>query len=104
MLSLNLVATTAVQPILSAIELTAPSPIGVASPTADVQISSDGGANWQTIATSQPMDATGRGTFNWNVPAAQAQGNNYLVRVLSHDFPAVTDTSDAAFLVTNGGH
>ena len=102
-LSLDLVGVVAT-PILSGIELTAASPLGVASPAADVQISPDGGANWQTVATHQPVDATGRGTFSWTVPAGQAEGNNYLVRVVSDDFPAVTDTSDAPFLVANSGH
>ena len=56
-----------------------------------------------TGANAVPLDAMGRGTFNWNIPAGQAAGA-YLLKVTSNDVPSVSDVSDGSFQIANAGH
>lgn len=45
------------------------------------------------------LDEPDNGTYSWTVPAAQANGGDYRVRVSSADEPAVFDESDADFVI-----
>ena len=58
---------------------------GVAAPTFNLEISSDGGASWSPLASNQPVNQFGSGDFQWTIPASQPAGNNYLVRVTAND-------------------
>ncbi|MFI5378942.1 MAG: right-handed parallel beta-helix repeat-containing protein, partial [Tepidisphaerales bacterium] len=87
-------------PVLSGIELTAPNPTPVASPTANLQVSTDSGNTWTTIATNQPIDAYGHGNFPWT-PAVTTSGPTALFRV-SINNTSLTGTSPP-FAIYNGG-
>ena len=65
---------------LSGIELTAANPMPVASPTANLQLSTNNGASWTTIATNQPLDAWGRGSYLYT-PTVTTSGATALFRV-----------------------
>ena len=70
--------------------------------TAKVEASYDNGATWQTIDDAAPVDAFGSGSLAWT-PTEQTGAA--LVRVtMGSGAAAVSDTSDAPFLVTNAGH
>ncbi len=88
---------------LSGIEVTAAVPGGVTTPTADMQVSTDSGASWTTVASGVAMDAYGFGQTTWT-PTIETAGATALVRVVSREAPTVADTSDAPFLITNAGH
>jgi len=60
---------------------------------AHIEYSTDGGANWNTIAASTPND----GSYTWLVPAAP--GANCLVRVSDSDDGDPSDQSDAPFAI-----
>ncbi len=67
--------------------------------TVDVHYSPDGGATWEPLA----LDADNTDAWTWsNILAPVA--DTYLVRVRSHDAPALADTSDATFRVTEAIH
>jgi endonuclease/exonuclease/phosphatase family metal-dependent hydrolase len=53
----------------------------------------------RVIASGAPIGSGGGGTFPWTVPAGQALGNDYQVRVTSTTVPSVTASSDALFSV-----
>lgn len=89
-------------PILSGIELLLDNPSGSATPMADLDLSSDGGATWTSLATGLPMDEAGDGGFDWSVPAGLAPGT-YQLRVRSHESPSVLAVSNT-FLVVSAGH
>jgi len=100
-LSLKLVnEATSYGALLSAIEITAANPSGVANPTVDLQWSADGGSNFTTIASGLPMDRFGHGSYAWTAPAEASQG---LVRVVSNDGTLPTDDSDTPFQIANAG-
>ncbi|MFI5378326.1 MAG: right-handed parallel beta-helix repeat-containing protein, partial [Tepidisphaerales bacterium] len=87
-------------PVLSGIELSAPNPTPVPSPAANLQVSTDSGNTWSTIATNQPIDAFGRGSFPWT-PAVTTSGPTALFRV-SINNTSLTGTSPP-FAIYNGG-
>ena len=89
--------------VLAALELTAANPAGVANPTADVDLSTNNGASWTTIASNVAMDQHGRGSFNWT-PSTETSGNTALIRVRANTGSFPQDDSDAPFLITNSGH
>ena len=98
---LELLNKTAVNPaFLCGIEITAANPGGVPAPTADVQLSLDGGANWATVGTSVPMDVLGRGRFTF-VPSAPS--DQAMVRVISRDGTLPQDVSDGSFQIAPAG-
>lgn len=86
--------------ILSGIELDSANPSPIASPTANLQISTDHGANWSTIASNQPLDAYGNGSFLWTA-GPQTSGPSALFRVLVTN-SALVGTS-GPFAIYNGG-
>ena len=71
---------------------------GTASPTATVEVSTDGGTTWTPIATSVPINALGQGQYVWTVNTTST-GNTALVQVISG---AIGGTSQP-FLLANGG-
>ena len=58
--------------LVNGIELTTANAAGMASPTASVQVSTDGGATWSQIASGVSINPLGQGQFVWMVPAADA--------------------------------
>src|SRR5258706_1167949 len=90
---------------IAGIELTQPSASGVAIPTVNLSVSSNGGATWTAItgASALTMDAYGQGSFSWAIPAGQTPGS-YLLKVASNQVPAVQDASDGTFQIANAGH
>jgi hypothetical protein len=49
------------------------------------------------ISAFAQIGINGNGSYNWTVPAQQAGGNDYSIRVTSITKPACTDTSDSNF-------
>ena len=70
-LLIELINQTSTSAILSAIEITAANPAGVANPTVNVELSTNGGATWTPLATQVAMDRFGRGSALWT-PATQS--------------------------------
>ena len=58
-----------------------------------------GGSLNATISTSTGIGSNGNGSRNWTIPAQQAGGIDYSIRVTSLAKPACTDTSDSNFNV-----
>ena len=86
-------------PLVNGIALQQTNPGGTAAPTATVQVSSDNGTTWSTIASSVPVNSYGQGQYVWTVNQT-SNGNTALVRVISN---TVTGTSQP-FLLANGGN
>ena len=99
-LLLELVNETAWPAILSAIEITAACPSGVADPTVDMLWSDDSGNSFTTIATGLAMDRFGRGNITWTAPSQTDQG---LIRVVANDGSMPSDDSDQTFQIANAG-
>jgi len=59
-----------------------------------------GGVANRTIASVTPKGSGGSGSHNWTIPANQAPGTNYRIRVTSTSNGAYTDTSDSDFSIT----
>jgi parallel beta-helix repeat protein len=90
--------------LISGIELLRVNADGVPVPTADLEVSVDGGATWAPIASGLTMDRDGRGSFLWT-PDQESVGNSALIRVTGHAGPLTTsDISDEPFLIANGGN
>ena len=81
-ISLNLVNDTYNPAVLAGIALTQNNAGGVAAPTASVQLSTDGGTTWGTLATGVPIAADGTGSFSWT-PTAGEVGLADLIRVVA---------------------
>ena len=73
-------------------------PDGVADPTIDLQLSTDNGGSWSTIAGNLTMDALGRGSYDWTAGPASS-GYSALVRATAHDASQPQDTSDEPFMI-----
>ena len=88
---------TSYGPLLSGIELSQANPAGgVANPTVNLQLSSNSGYSWSTIATGLTMDRFGNGTYAWTVPSNQSTGS-YELRVVSVDYPSISGASLSPF-------
>ena len=88
--------------LLSGIEVTAANPTGVANPTANVQLSTDNGANWTTLASGVGMDSFGQGSYTWT-PTTATAGATALIRVEAND-GTQPHAASGAFLIANGGN
>lgn len=53
----------------------------------------------RTISFGAPIGTAGKGYFKWKVPANQAIGNNYRIKVTSKQYPAHWDRSDHNFKI-----
>jgi hypothetical protein len=102
-LAIKLVNKTSSPALLSGIEVTAVNPAGVASPTVALQLSTDSGVNWNSLATGLTMDRFGYGSYSWT-PTAATLGATALIRAVASDGSQPQDVSDSAFLIANGGH
>ncbi|MCA9203811.1 MAG: right-handed parallel beta-helix repeat-containing protein, partial [Planctomycetales bacterium] len=90
--------------VLSAIEVSAVNPLGVADPRFVIEASLDNGSTWTDIATNQAVDLYGAGQFDWTIPAdMQTDGSSALVRVSTDIGLAPRDESDTAFLIAAAG-
>ena len=99
---LELVNETSSGAVLAAIEITTANPSGVANPTVDLELSTDNGGSWTTIATGLAMDRFGRGSYLWTA-GPETTGNSGLVRVTANEGGNPQDTSDESFLIANAG-
>ena len=54
----------------------------------------------RTIIASTPIGADGQGSFTWTVPANQATGSDYKIRVTDTSDDTVNDYSDANFTIS----
>lgn len=61
----------------------------------DIDISTDNGATWQTIAYSV-YDSGSSGNYTWN-PVDNFSSDECLIRVTDHNYTAIQDESDAPF-------
>lgn len=102
-ISLDLINKTYGGAIIAGIEVTALNPAGVASPTVDLDLSTDGGGHWTTLATGLILDHFGQGSYLWTA-GPETSGNTALFRVRAYDGSQPSDTSDAPFLIANAGH
>ena len=100
---LDLVNVTQDVALLSGIEVTADNPAGVANPTVNLDLSTDNGGSWTTLATGLTMDRFGRGSYMWTA-GPETAGNTALIRVTANDGSQPQDTSDEPFLIANNGH
>ncbi len=101
---LELVNDTANYPaILSGIELSQANPLGVASPTVNLQLSTDNGDTWTTLASGLAMDAYGHGSYSWTVGSTPTLGNTALIRVQANDGSQPTGVSQP-FLIAPMTH
>jgi hypothetical protein len=107
-ISLHLVSTSgnvySYPAIISAIEVAAANLAGVAAPTFNLELSADAGATWSPLASNQPVDRFGRGSFLWTVPVNLPPGNQYLVRVTANDGVHPQGVSDNTFQIAAAGH
>ena len=101
-LLVELISKTVNPAFLCGLEITAANPAGIASPTANLDYSTDGGATWSNIAVNQPMDLLGRGSFNWTVP--NTPSTNVLIRVRANSGAQPVDVSDAPFTINSLTH
>ena len=97
---LDLVNKTVNPAFICGIEITAVNAGGVANPTADVQLSTDGGANWATVGGAVAMDSRGRGRFTFT---PSVSSDNALVRVVAREGSRPQDASDGPFQVAPQG-
>ncbi len=93
-ISLQLKNDTANPALLNGFEISATNATGSATQTVNVQASTDNGITWTTIATNQPLDSEGRGSFAWT-PTTQTNGSTALVRVIANSVASTTGTSTA---------
>ncbi|MCK4873492.1 MAG: right-handed parallel beta-helix repeat-containing protein, partial [Phycisphaerales bacterium] len=101
-IDIQFVNETNARAILAGIELTQATAAGVASPTVDIDVSTDSGGSWTPIAVSQSMDVHGRGSYAWAADPTTS-GNTALIRVRANDASMPTDESDETFLIANDG-
>ncbi|MCW5626409.1 MAG: right-handed parallel beta-helix repeat-containing protein, partial [Burkholderiales bacterium] len=86
---------------LAGIELRRVNADGVANPTVDLEVSTNGGTTWIPIAGGVEVDQYGRGSFVWN---AGPLANNALIRASAHAGDVtVRDVSDRPFQIANAG-
>ncbi len=92
------------QAILSGIEITSTNPLGVSSPTVDLELSTDSGCSFAAItgAGGLAIDRFGDGSFTWSADPVTG-ANTALVRVFANDGTLPQDDSDEPFLIAGAG-
>ena len=101
-ISLALVYGTG-RPELYGLELLQDVAGGAASATANVAVSTDAGASWQTIAANVAMNRFGEGRYDWTAGPATS-GSSALVRVTVNQGSQPQDVSDAPFSIAPAGN
>lgn len=89
--------------VLSGIELLRAIPTGDTVASSSVQVTTDNGVHWTTLATAVPFDRYGRGSLVWT-PSDETMGNAAIVRIVSNHGANAGDLSDDGFLVANAGN
>ncbi len=82
---------------VAAIEIFRTNPNGFVVSSADLEISTDMGVTWASVASNVLMDRFGRGSFDWTA-GPQTNGNEALFRVTSVQNPARVDQQGESFL------
>ncbi|MBI5618467.1 MAG: tandem-95 repeat protein, partial [Gammaproteobacteria bacterium] len=100
--------TTSYTAMISGIEIRRLNTQGVANPIVNLELSTDNGLSWTTVVTGVTLDRYGRGQAQWT-PTTETVGNTALIRAVATINPpsgaiTVSDVSDEAFLIANGGH
>ena len=99
-LLIELVNVTSNPALLSAIELDTTNPAPISSPTTNLQLSTDGGATWSTVASNLPLDSYGRGSYQWTAgPQTLGSTAEFRVQVNSSTLSATSPR----FAIYNGG-
>ncbi len=62
-----------------------------------IELSSDGGQTWTTLATNIPASA---GSWTWAIPSTQQPGSQYRIRISDASDSQLFDISDAAFTIS----
>jgi len=101
---LELINETSNPALISGIELTAVNPLGVASPTVDLELTTTGGGPYTPIAGASglAMDRFGRGSHPWTA-GPETPTNLARIKVVANDGATPEDESDAPFLIANDG-
>ena len=101
---LELINETSNPALISGIELTAFNPIGVASPTVNLELTTTGGGPYAPIAGASglTMDRFGRGSHPWTA-GPETPTNMARIKVVANDGATPEDESDAPFLIANDG-
>ncbi|MBK8019199.1 MAG: hypothetical protein IPK20_22685 [Betaproteobacteria bacterium] len=109
-IGLDLVNRTNTAAILQGIELVRVNEEGVDTPTVELQVSTDDGANWRSIASGLTLDRRGQGHYDWTVDAATTTSNTARIRAiatvnnsLTGGILQVSDVSDEGFEIANAG-
>ena len=85
------------------LELYRINPIGVAEPTVNLDLSTDRGASWNTIAAEVAVDPYGRGVATW-IAGPETDDRTALIRANANLGGTVFDTSHEAFRITHDGN
>ena len=102
-ISLKLIANLFSGATLCGFRILSANPGGAATQTANVQVSTDNGSTWNTVATNQPLDSEGRGSFVWT-PTSPTTGATALVRVVANDPANTTSAVAGPFLIAPVGN
>ncbi len=62
----------------------------------DIAISSDNGSNYSNLATNISAST---GSWSWNIPADQAPGSQYLIKISNSSDASVNDVSNSTFTI-----
>ena len=68
--------------------------------TVNVQLSSDGGVNYSTVAS--PSATNGANTYNYTIPASTTPGTTYRVRVVDANDASLLSAMTGDFTITTG--
>ncbi len=86
--------------IISGIELLVPNAVGTAAPTVGVELSTDNGQTWNTLAAAVAVDRYGKGQYVWT---PSTESNQALIQVRANQGSHPSDISDRPFLIANAG-
>ncbi|HEX2974201.1 MAG TPA: right-handed parallel beta-helix repeat-containing protein, partial [Tepidisphaeraceae bacterium] len=100
-INVSLINLTDNPAILSAIELVQADSTDLASPTVNLEFSTDDGLSWQPLASQLPIDRFGRGSYQW-IPTALSSSTR--IRITTNTSPVLSDVSLHPFQIVNNGH